>query len=176
MSAGSSRPAPELEFQSVLRQHWSNDSISLSEPPRITTGEYRRGDTPLPIITIIGGNEGPQVGSDTGYSAMDGSGLGALQRVGGAVTIDCVAGTYDDLVQAGESGIALNPKQVRWELYDHAAQLLVDYQHETGLKTVSPGEANSITESVGSGDNVTYEFRTQFRARYQYDRRPRPTQ
>lgn len=159
-------------MQSILRQHWNVAETSLASPPVINTGEYRRGDMPVPAITISGGDEGPLVGSQTGYTAMDGAGGGGLQHITGAVTVDCVAGSYDDLVTAGPSGVALNPKQIRWELYQHAAQLMVNYQHATELSNIAPGEANKIQEAHGSGDNVTHEFRVQFRARYGYDRRP----
>lgn len=166
---------PELIIQSILRQHWDVSETSLTAPPTINTGEYRRGDMPVPAITITGGDEGPIAGVQTGYSAMDGAGGGGIQRLSGAVTVDCVAGSYDDLVRAGPSNTALNPKQIRWELYQHAAQLMVDHQQDTQLDTIAPGESNKIEAAHGSGDNVTYEFSVQFRARYAYERRPRST-
>lgn len=166
-------PAPELQIQSVLRQHWDATKTSYDGVPTINTGEYRRGDMPVPAITITGGDEGPIESGPTGYSAMDGAGGGGMQRVGGAVTVDCVAGGYDDLVTAGEMGTALNPKQLRWELYSHAAQLLMDYQEETRLKSISPGDGTKIAEAHGD-DNASYSFRIQFRARYLYDRHPNP--
>lgn len=166
-------PAPELAIQDILRTHWDPSATVYGQVPTINTGEYRRGDSTVPVIAITGGDEGPIGGGpESGYAAMDGSGAGGIQRVGGAVTVDCVAGTYDDLSSAGPNGEALNPKQLRRELYDHAAQLLVDHQHDTAFKTISPGDATAIEFAEEEEDNVSKTFTMQFRARYSYERRP----
>lgn len=165
-------PAPELEIQAVLRTQWQDGATAYGDAPEIKTGEYRRGDTPVPVIAISGGEEGPISGPETGYSAIDGAGGGGMQRMNGGLSLDCVAGTYDDLAGAGPNGEDLNPKQVRWQLYSHAAQLVVDNQEATALKNVSPGEATRIRESHGEGDEVSMEFRIRFRVMYNYDRRP----
>lgn len=168
-------PAPELAIQSILRTHWDPSATSYDGTPTINTGEYRRNDTTVPLIAITGGSEGPvAAGPETGYTAMDGSGGGGLQRISGAVTVDCVAGSYDDLVGAGPNGEDLNPKQLRWDLYSHAAQLLVDYQDETAFSSISPGDGDKIESGEEEDAGVVYTFSIQFRARYLYERRPAP--
>lgn len=165
-------PPPELEIQSLLRQHWDEAATSYDGVPTINTGEYQRGDMDLPAITITGGDEGPVEQGATGYSAIHGDGGGGIQEIGGAVTVDCVAGGYDDLRGVGVGGANINPKGLRWELYSHVAQLIVNHQEETWLKSIAPGTGTKIAEAHGSGDNVSYSFRIQLRARYTYDRYP----
>lgn len=161
-----------MEIQAVLRRNWQDSATVYGATPTIDTGEYRRGDESLPAIVITGGEEGPISGPDTGYSAIDGDGGGGMQRMNGGLTVECVAGTYDDLEDAGPSGESLNPKELRWELYSHMAQLLVDHQEATALKNISPGEATRIAEGHGSGDDEVIEFRIRCRVMYNYDRRP----
>lgn len=169
-------PAPELAFQSILRSHWDPSETGYDGVPVINTGEYRRNDTPVPLISITGGSEGPVLaGPETGYTAIDGSGRGGIQRISGAVTIDCVAGSYDDLVGAGPNGEDLNPKQLRWEMYAHATQLLVNYQDDTAFTSIAPGDGDKIEAAEDQDDGVTYTFSIQFRARYTYERRPEDT-
>lgn len=165
-------PPPELEIQAVLRNNWDPTATVYGEQPAINTGEYRRSDETLPAISITGGDEGPINAGTTNYSAMDGTGKGGIQRIGGAVTVDCVAGGYDDLEGAGPNGEDLNPKRLRWELYRHAAQLLVDHQENTYFKTVSPGDGNKMESAQDTADDVSYTFSVQFRAHYEYERRP----
>lgn len=169
------QPPPELDIQAVLRTHWEDDATGLADPPGIHTGKYTRGDVAVPAVTITDGSEGPIGGGETGYTALDGAGRGGVQRIGGALTVDCVAGSYDDLRGAGAGGANLNPKQVRWDLYEHAAQLLVDHQldPETDLLWISPGEGERLAQAFGSESDVEYVFSIQFRAGYGYDRRPR---
>lgn len=166
-------PSPTLEIQHILRTYWEAGETVYGQVPSITTGEYRRGDTRPPAVTITGADEGPLAGSNTGYMSMDGAGGGGIQKISGAVSVNCVAGSYDDLEGAGPSGQNLNPKQLREQLYQHAAQLLVDHQENTDLEMIAPGDAHHIEEAFGSGDGVSHEFRIQFRARYLYERRPR---
>lgn len=165
--------APELDIQGILRRHWEADATSLGEAPEIHTGEYDRGDGDVPVITITDGTEGPINGGQTQYSGIDGGGDGGMQRLGGARTVDCVAGSYDDLENADPNGGNLNPKQLRWEMYDHAAQLLVDHQLDTDNISVAPGEATLLAEAYDSDGSSEYVFSIQFRARYIRDRHPR---
>lgn len=165
-------PPPELEIQALLRNNWEDSATVYGATPTIITGEYRRGDTSVPAITIAGGEEGPISGPDTGYSAIDGDGGGGMQRMNGGLTVECVAGSYDDLVDAGPANEDLNPKEVRWQLYSHMAQLVVDNQEATRLKNIAPGEATRIEEAHGQGEETTFVFRIRCRVMYNYDRRP----
>lgn len=162
-----------MEIQGVLRRYWEDDATVLGRAPAIHTGKYERGDGDIPAITITDGTEGPINGGNTGYTGLDGGGKGGMQRLGGARTIDCVAGSYDDLKGAGPNGDNLNPKQLRQQMYDHAAQLMVDHQLDTDLMTLSPGEATYLAQAYDSGDNVEQVFSIQFRAQYLRDRTPR---
>lgn len=168
-----SAPVPELEIQKVLRSNWDPAATVYGKQPTIDTGDYRSSDATVPVISITGGNEGPIQGSpSSGYSAMDGGGAGGIQQISGAVTVDCVAGSYDDLAGAGPNGEDLHPKRLRWEMYSHATQLLVDHQHNTALMSISPGDGDKIETAQEEEDGVTYTFSIQFRARYLYERRP----
>lgn len=165
--------APELQIQALLRTTWEKDATVLGEQPEIDTGSYDHSVDEAPKIAITEGDEGPIGGGDTGYTAANGAGKGGTQRVGGARTVDCVAGSVDDLRGAGPDGEDLHPQQLRWDLYHHTTQLLVDGQLETDMMWVAPGEAQQIAQEYEDSGAVDTVFSAQFRALYGYDRSPR---
>lgn len=161
---------PTVTIYNILTANWDATQTSLAEAPEIHTGFYSR-DQSLPAVTLTGGNEGVINGGDTGFTGWNPSTGAGVQRLSGAVTIDCVAGTREDCEGLGTNGKDLNPKLVRWELYDHATTILMNNQSGVGLRTISPGDADSIVDQ-GIDETVDTKpvFRIQFRCQYVRDR------
>ena len=160
----------KLEIKSILINNWDSTATSYGQVPPIRSGWFER-ETNHPAIAVTSKDEGP-TGGDTGFYAMSGAGNGGVQKISGTVTIDCVAGTANELRGAGPNGEDLNPKQLREEMHQHAAQILVNQQTNTDLLFVSPGESQEIEEQTSSSDPGDVLYRTQLRAKYQYERRP----
>lgn len=159
----------KTEIKGVLVRNWDPAATVYGETPDIKTVAYDRDD-PLPCITLTSKNEGP-VGSETGYYALDPDGGGGIQMVDGAVTVECVAGAAEDLEGEASDGSDINPDRLREELYQHAANLLTTHQDATGLRYIAAGEATEIVDVSDESAGLDV-FRTQFRARYRYQRRP----
>lgn len=162
----------KLELKALLINNWDPNATSLGTAPKIHTGWYdRNGD--IPCVTLTAKSEGPVSSGETQYYAMHGAGKGGVQLISGAVTIDCVAGAYEDLKGAGSNGEDLNPKQLRQEMYEHVAQLILDNQQNTNLQVIAPGEAREIEDNTNTGsDGPPVVFRAQLRAQYVYERAP----
>lgn len=160
----------KTEIKGVLVRNWDPNATSYGETPPIKTVSYDRDD-PLPCLVLDSKDEGPVAGSQTPFYAMDGDGGGGVLLIDGAVTVECVAGAAEDLEGDGPNGGNINPDQLRDELYRHAADVLTTHQDATDLMFVAPGEATEIVDRGGESGALDV-FRTQFRARYQYQRRP----
>ena len=166
-----------MEVKTLLESKWDptkvvdrNDTQVLTDTPTIHTGAYDR-DGPKPVIAISGKDEGPTSGGQTGLYGLAASGLG-MQLIGGGLNIDFVAGTRADCKGVG-TGVDTNPnpKKVRQSMYDHGAQLLLDHQRSTELRTIVPGDSREIEDS----DDGPTIYRIQCRAQFLYERDPTPT-
>lgn len=164
---------PTVTVKNVLRGRWDGTQTPLSAPPEFQTGWYSR-DQRLPAITVTSKNEGPIRAGETGYTATHGPTGKAMQRLSGYVLVDCVAGTREDCAGLGTNGEDLNPKQVRHELYEQAAQILVDTQQTDDLHTLAPGDGQELEDRSDETD-VKVSYRMQFRASYLRDRLPNQT-
>lgn len=160
---------PTVTLMKLLSSNWDESQTSLANPPEFHTGWYSR-DGRFPVITFTNQNEGPENGGTTRYTAIHGPTGAGMQELSGYVLVDCVAGTREDCEGVGPNSEDLNPKKVRWELYDHAAQILTNAQTASGLKTVAPGDGQDLTDT----DEGSAVFRKQFRAYYTRDRKPNP--
>lgn len=159
---------PKVVVRNVLSTNWdgTTNDLASDQQPDIGTGSYDR-DQPLPVVTMPTMDEGPLRGGDTGITATHGPTGKPMARLSGFVLVDAVAGTWGDLEGAGTNGEDLNPKKIRWQLYDHATQILHDNV---------PGEFYSLMPTDGQelvdDDEGPAVFRWQFRARYLRDRIP----
>lgn len=160
----------KTEIKGVLVRNWDPNATSYGETPPIKTVSYDRDD-PLPCLTLTAKDEGPVAGSQTPFYAMAGDGGGGVLLIDGAVTVECVAGAVEDLEGEASDGSDINPDKLRDELYQHAADLMTTYQDSTDLLFVAPGEATEIVDRSEQSAGLDV-FRTQFRVRYQYQRRP----
>lgn len=158
---------PKVAVLDVLKSNWDASQTVLANPPEFFSAWYTRDDR-LPAVTVPSNEESVLDGGATGSSNLSAS----MQRLQGTVTIDCVAGTWEDCEDVGSNSADRNPKQVRWSLYDHASAILVNNNASaTGLRSVMPGNANDITDQTTDPDTAPV-FRRQLRATYVRDRRP----
>lgn len=162
---------PKVALLELLETHWDASQTVLANPPEFFSAWYTRDDT-LPAVTIPDAEESAFNGGDTDMTALyRGSGK-AMQRLVGGATIDCVGGTWEDCEGIGPNGDDLNPKDVRWSLYDHSASIIVDHADDaTDIRSVMPGPSQDIVEQPEDPD-LKPVFRTQFRGTYVRDRRP----
>lgn len=161
---------PTVELLSLFKDKWTVSNTSLAEPPEFHTGWYSR-DGSMPALTLTGGQEGPIRGGEIGYTALSGGDGYGMQRLSGFVLVDAVAGTRTDCEGVGTNGTDLNPKKVRWEMYDEATRILIENQTATTLRALAPRGGQTVTDG---GEDVDIEpvFRHQFRAGYIRDREP----
>lgn len=165
-------PDAKLELRNLLINNWDPAATDYDGTPAIHTGVYDR-DGDIPCVALSAKDEGPEAGG-TGYSAMAGGGAGGggVQEISGAITVDCVAGTYGDLESAGTNGSQVNPKKLAEQMYQHVSGLVVQHYQTTALQYMAPGDADELVESVGTDNGPIHVFRTQLRVRYGYTRRP----
>lgn len=159
---------PTVTLWKLISNNWDVSNTSLADTPEIQTGWYDRGQK-LPAICLTGGEEGAINGGDTGYTGWNPSNGMGVQRLSGAVTIDCVAGTREDCKGIASGGGDLNPKKVRWELYEEVARILMTYQTGGDLRTLAPGEGTSIVDENAEVDTEPV-YRRQLRVKYVRDR------
>lgn len=160
------RTEPKMWVRKILSENWDPAATSLGTAPAIHTGKYTHGQGDVPVIAITSADEGPLSRGETEYFGLDGDGGGGVQLIAGAVTVDVVAGTYEDT--------NINPKKLRWEMYDHMCDLLVQYQHTTDLRSLAPGRGHDIVEmhdATNDGDGQAESaavFKKQVRVAYTY--------
>lgn len=160
---------PKVALLDLLATNWDATQTVLADPPEFYSAWYTRADK-LPAVTIPDTEESPLNAGDTGMTALYPDNGTPTQRLSGGATIDCVAGTWEDCEGIGANGDDLNPKDVRWSLYDHASSIVVAHAAEaTGIRSVMPGPSQDIVERPEDPDTMPV-FRTQFRGTYIRDR------
>lgn len=162
---------PKVAILDLLQQHWDASQTVLAEPPEFFSAWYTRDDK-LPAVTVPDAEESPFNGGETGMTALYRGTGKSMQRLTGGATIDCVAGTWDDCKGIGPNGDDLNPKAVRFSLYDHVSSIIVNHAADAAdLRSVMPGASKDIVEQPEDPD-LKPVFRTQFRGIYVRDRTP----
>lgn len=162
-------PDPILTVKSLLASKWSASATSLADEPIIAT-HSANGEPPSVVVKNM--NESPYGAGPAGYSGVGGGTESAgVQDIDGTVDVYCTAGSVKQLKGAAEDGSDINPLALRFELYNHAADLVVEHQLDTELGSVAPSEANSTVKTVGPEDDPTELFGAMFRVKYTYDRR-----
>lgn len=160
---------PKTAILDLLETNWDASQTVLADPPTFFSSWYTRDDD-LPAISVPDFEESPHNGGDTGMTAFYRATGKSMQRLNGGATIDCVAGTWQDCEGVGANGDDLNPKAVRWSIFDHASSILVENAGgATGLRSVMPGATQDIVERPEDPD-LKPVFRTQLRAIYVRDR------
>lgn len=162
---------PKVALLDLLETHWDSSQTVLADPPQFFSAWYTRDDK-LPAITIPDTEESPLNAGDTGMTALYRGTGKSMQRLAGGATVDCVAGTWEDCEGKGSNGDDLNPKAVRFSLYDHAASIFVNHADDaTDIRSVMPAASQDIVEQPEDPD-LEPVFRTQYRATYIRDRTP----
>jgi hypothetical protein len=163
------RPATK-DIYLLINSEFDVSNTSLTGGVQIHTGKWGQDRTD-PTIACYNKDEGVIDGGETNQTAFSGQATGGtMQRRGGSVTIDCVAGTRDELRGAGAGGADLNPKQVRFELAKEVVRITQSFGL-TGYDSLAPG---STTDLVATSDeeDVKPTFLTQVPVRYTYQNRP----
>lgn len=160
----------------LLRDNWNPSQVTdrngnqvLGEAPDFHSGWYDREGN-LPAVTFSNKSESPISGGNTDYYGTDSTGLG-MNLMGGALSINFVAGTRAQLEGAGQFGRNINPKQARSAMTEHGRQILIDNQRQVGFRSLNPGAATEI-EDTDDGPTV---YRTENRVRYTYTEVPSQT-
>jgi len=159
---------PVMVVLSLLVNRWDSARTPLAGDPEIHTGQFS-ADGKHPAVAVgFSTDEGPIGGGDTGYTATHQPSGKGMQRLGGFVMIDVVAGTRAECADVGPNGSSVNPKTVRWGLYDHATQILTDAERPGDFRSVAPRGMNRLVDTE-AGDAL---YHLQFRAVYIRDRLP----
>jgi len=160
---------PTITILRLIADNW-DESLVPYDTQRGTvfhTGAFDR-DGDIPVVTFQDRDESPFASGRTGYSGTDGtSGLG-MQTVGGALNVDCVAGTRSHLEGSGPNGGDLNPKLVRHRMKDQAIDIVLANQQATPFRSLSV-TGDTDREYRDGGPTVYY---TQLRCAYTYARSP----
>lgn len=171
-------PDPKMEILSLLRDNWDASLMPFDETKLYSnksklvfhTGWYDR-DGDIPCVTVGSKSEGPLAGGTTGLTAQHASGK-PMQRVDGAVSVNLVAGGWPHLRGTAPDGSDVNPKAAREEMYQHAAQILVDVPGTGPLLVNAPGQSQEVQDTGDDSEHTIY--RVSMRAGYQWDRIPNP--
>lgn len=159
---------PVMIVLSTLVNGWDAGETVLDDAPEIHTGAYQRDGKHPALAVGFDADEGPVSGGETGYSATDGRTGKGMQRLSGYVMIDAVAGSRAECNDVGPNGEQVNPKTVRWSLYQHATDLFVSNQQPGDLHSLAPRGGKRLVDKDGT-DPV---YRMQFRGVYTRDRVP----
>lgn len=162
---------PKVGVLDVLEEYWDASQTPLADPPEFHTGRYDREGT-LPAITVPNMQESPQGDGGTGLAGITGKSGKGVQILNGGVTIDIVAGTWEDCEGVGANGADRNPKAVRWQLYEHTAQIILNQaRFVSGTKLAAPGSGTEVVDKSDDPD-LKPVFRHEFRATFVRFRRP----
>lgn len=159
---------PTLTVKNLLASGDYAAATDLGEQPAVHTGAYDRAGAKPAVAVGFDADEGPLSGGATGYTATDNTTGKGMQRLSGYVMIEAGAGTRAECDDVGPNGTAMNPKAVRWALYQHAAQVVTDAQESGDLFSLAVNSGTALVDTSGADPDYSY----QFRVRYLRDRLP----
>ena len=160
-------PDPIVEVVTLIDREFDYTNTALGSRPEIHTGTWDR-DQRLPAVAVPSSTDSIITPGETEATAYDGEG-GFYQRHAAEVTVQCVAGTRDDLRGAGPNGENLNPKQIRAQLQQEVYRIAKNYR-TTNLRTVLPAGYQDIARGSQADDvkpvlarqvtlTTTYDYR-----------------
>lgn len=148
---------PVLTVSNLLQDNWAASNTN-STTPNIHTGKYRE-DEADPQVAVVPQTEVPLNGGDSGYSAIDGSGSGAVQTLGGVIQCDC-RDNYDRTD---------NVKDNLYKIKEEVARLVMQNQlNNDDLRVLAPGE----TTGYDVTNQEPVRLQTLQPVQYIRDRRP----
>lgn len=106
---------PVITVEELLADNWNAGNTSIGYDPDIHTG-WHSDDADSPQVTVTNPEESPLGGGETGFSAMDGAGGGAVQELSGTVNVDCWS---DRDVEGG-----VNPKKLTYEFTEEVKRIV----------------------------------------------------
>lgn len=152
---------PVITIQDLLSNNWKNANTSISYDPDIHTG-WHQEEADTPQVTVTNPEESPIDGGRTGYSAIDGSGAGPVQELGGSVNVDC----WSD--RESESGV--NPKKLTFEFTEEIKRIVKgDITTATDLRVINYGGRRFVPPDPSENPPV---FHYNVPVGYIYEERP----
>lgn len=161
---------PRIIIRNVASTDYLASNTTLTATPAFHTGWYNYGSTD-PQVTFTNIEEGTAEGGDTGLSGGTGDGR-SVQKRAGTVTVNCWAGTREDMEGMGPGGGDLNPKSASYQMAREVARVL--NANSGGTTNPDSGEQELLSLSADAGRSVvdtdaeSAVYRQEVIARYTY--------
>lgn len=129
----------------LLRNNWDNSNTVLADDPKFQTGWYDYGSSD-PQVSVTNSDEVVMDSGLTGHSGGTGGG-GAAQYRAGHVLVNCWAGTYEDMSDAGSGGSAVSPKEASYDMAGEVHRIV-----QSNASGTTDGNGDKQLHSLGASD------------------------